>query len=344
MRVTVRGDGVAAHCCARLLAQGGLTVTLHAPPRPKLPALMIGAATQALFRDAFNQPDLFAALPHIAARIVAWGPGAEPGILPHSAVVVSEQHLLDRVSAHSASDPPPSDDTWTVLTSRPLPAGTVEKHFGSRTARAMPVRLRPDADPAACGIESLSRGWLFLIPVDPASAWLLAVGDLDPSPLAESRVVSRRIAEITGAAAEFPSHPRISWPLCGPNWLACGTGALAFDPLCGDGTGNAIREAILAAAVLRRLAQGDDPAPLLAHYTARLLAGFHRHLTLAETFYRTGGLTPWWTTQLEAVRQGIQWSAQELSQSPTPQYQLQDFELIPRTDPPQTQHPPQTGD
>ncbi len=32
---------------------------------------------------------------------------------------------------------------------------------------------------------------------------------------------------------------------------------MAFDPICGDGTAHAIREAILAAAVIRALARGD---------------------------------------------------------------------------------------
>ena len=38
--------------------------------------------------------------------------------------------------------------------------------------------------------------------------------------------------------------------MCGPGWLSCGTAALSFDPICGDGTGHAVREGILAAAVI----------------------------------------------------------------------------------------------
>ena len=74
-------------------------------------------------------------------------------------------------------------------------------------------------------------------------------------------------------------------PLGANSWLACGTAAMAFDPICGDGTAHAIREAILAAAVIRALANGGPADELLAHYEARLTAGFHRHLTLCRQFY-----------------------------------------------------------
>jgi hypothetical protein len=103
------------------------------------------------------------------------------------------------------------------------------------------------------------------------TGWLLAVGDRGETLLAGSRMVSGQIAEITGEPAEFPAHPRIVWPLCGPGWLACGTGALSFDPLCGVGSGHAVREAILAAAVLRPFTRAET----------------------ARGYWRTTGLA-WW--------------------------------------------------
>jgi hypothetical protein len=145
--------------------------------------------------------------------------------------------------------------------------------------------------------------------------------------LAGGRLVSGQIAEVTGEPAEFPSHPRIVWPLCGPGWLACGTGALAFDPLCGDGSGHAVREAILAAAVLRSIDKGEDCEGLLAHYRSRLLAGFMRHLETCESFYQTGGSTPWWQTQVQAARNGLNWCAAELRSVSGVQYQLRGFDL-----------------
>ena len=64
-------------------------------------------------------------------------------------------------------------------------------------------------------------------------------------------------------------------PLCDAGWLACGTAAMTFDPLCGDGTGNAVRESILAAAVIRAAAAGESSERLIAHYRCRLLTARH---------------------------------------------------------------------
>jgi flavin-dependent dehydrogenase len=75
------------------------------------------------------------------------------------------------------------------------------------------------------------------------------------------------VSDYDGAEPEFSASPRIPAPLCGPGWLACGSAAMGFDPICGDGTAHAVREAILALAVIRG---GDHGMP--AHYEARLTA------------------------------------------------------------------------
>ena len=81
--------------------------------------------------------------------------------------------------------------------------------------------------------------------------------------------------------------------MAGPGWLACGTAALGFDPLCGDGAGNAVREAILGSAAIRRAIATDEADSLAAHYQARLLAGFKRHVALCFEFYKSGRSGPW---------------------------------------------------
>ena len=88
--------------------------------------------------------------------------------------------------------------------------------------------------------------------------WLLAVGAPAEALLAKSRVIAHEIAEMGASSGEFPAYARIASPLCAPGWLACGTAAMAFDPICGDGTAHAIREAILASAVIRALANGGS--------------------------------------------------------------------------------------
>jgi hypothetical protein len=102
---------------------------------------------------------------------------------------------------------------------------------------------------------------------------------------------------------------------------------MAFDPLCGDGVGNAIREAILCAAVVRAAARGEPCADLLAHYRARLVAGFRRHLQLCEVFYRSGGRGQWWESERAALRKGIEWCARELAAHREFRYRLHGFDL-----------------
>jgi hypothetical protein len=304
---------VAASCCAHLLL--GCPVQLTRGTRPRVPAVVVSQGTQLLMCDVFAKPDIFRGLPQIDRRIVAWGAGAEPVELPHAAVLVSEEELVARLQGEWSDS---ENAEWTVYASRPLPEGVEERHFGSRRASAVAA----DFTGSACSVESLAGGWLFLIP-----GWLIAVGGTPEELLAQSRVVARQVRGLHGEAAAFPAHPRIADPLCGPGWLACGSAAMAFDPICGDGTGNAVREAILASAVIRAATRGEPLEPLLAHYRTRLIAGFRRHLELALQFYRTGNGGPWWNREIAAMEQGAAWCAGELAREPGFRYRLDGFEL-----------------
>ncbi len=256
----IRGDGVASYCCAYLLSKAGFQINLERVDRPRLPVILLGDQALALIRDIFDQPGLFEDAPRVRKRVVAWG--AAPLDVTHSAVVVSEGILLDALRPVIGSGS--KDATWTILATRPLPAPAIEYCFGSRTASAVPITLKQGCDPAACWIESLEDGWLFLVP-----GWLLAVGAPPDTLLAESHVIAPQIAQMGASSGEFPAYARIASPLAAPGWLACGTAAIGFDPICGDGTAQAVREAILAAAVIRAIVDGGSEADLLAHYEAR---------------------------------------------------------------------------
>lgn len=322
--VRIRGDGVAARCCAHLLSQAGHSVSLDLTARPRLPAILLSESAQHLITSIFGRDNLFHHLPSIDKRIVAWGPGALK-TLAHSAVVISEETLLARLGA--AQSGPGGDAAWTIVASRPLPGGTTEHRFGSRIACAMPVELRPDAEPAACWIESLSQGWLFLITCAPQSGWLLAVGHDPESLLAQGTLIPDRIAEAAPPSSSFPASPRLAGPLGGPGWIACGSAAMAFDPLCGDGTAHAVREAILASAVIRAADRGDNPASLLAHYHARLTGAFQRHLIHCLEYYRSGAASAWWTAEADSTARGIEWCARQLGAAPQFRYRLNGLEL-----------------
>jgi hypothetical protein len=324
MRILVRGNGIAASCCAYLLQRAGLTVSTAPVARPPVPAILLSDPALALMRDVFEAPALFADLPRIDRRVVAWG-GADAASLPHGGVVVSEAQLLGALPAIGAT--PATEPDITVHTA---PRSSPPRRFGTRHATAAPVLLREAADLSACCIESLAEGWLFLIPNPTERTWLLGIGAPIDRLLAASRVVAPRLASVGEGSGGIDTCPRIAETLVGPDWLACGTAALAFDPICGDGTAQAIREAILAAGVIVAIAEGGDTASLCAHYAAMLVAAMRRHLMLCAEFYRTGGNGPWWRAELAALAEGHDWCTARLATEPEPRYQLEGYRLVAR--------------
>jgi hypothetical protein len=327
----IRGEGIAGCCCAHLLGDAGIDTAVETARRPKLPAIMLGETTQKLFRDVFGREDLFAGFPKIRRRVVAWGPEGEALTLPHSAVVASEKELLDRIQQglRECADARSEQTDWTIFAASPLPPLSVEYQFGSRPAAASEVTLEQRCDAEACWIESVENGWLFLLPGSEGTGWLLSVGDSVESLLAASRLIKGQIANVSPPRGTFLAHPRIAFPLSAPGWLACGTAALAFDPLCGDGAGNAVREAILASAMIRAVDGGGDPQSLIAHYQTRLLGGFQRHIALCLDFYKSGRSGPWWDQQLDDLKRGLMWCSEHLAGTDASRYRLNGFTLEP---------------
>ena len=131
---------MAAYCCAHLLNKAGFAVDLQPIDRPRLPVILLGDQALALIRDIFDRPSLFDDAPRVRKRVVAWGTGAEPIAVEHSAVVVSEEALLDGIRPELAEAG--RDWGWTIFAARPLPVPVVEHCFGTRMASAVPVTLR----------------------------------------------------------------------------------------------------------------------------------------------------------------------------------------------------------
>jgi 2-polyprenyl-6-methoxyphenol hydroxylase-like FAD-dependent oxidoreductase len=328
--IAIRGEGITGSCCAHLLSSAGLDFTMDALQRSKLPAVLLSEMTQRLLRDVFGRDDLFEGFARIRRRVVAWGKNSETLTLPHSGVVVSEQRLLDRLQWKRSQNQTNrlEEPVWTIFASAPLASSAVEHHFGSRIAAVSPVKLKRGCDGEACWIESLENGWLFLLPAGEGAAWLLSVGTSPKSSLEASHLVKHQVDEVGEARGTFASHPRIALPLCEPGWLACGTAAVAFDPLCGDGVGNAVREAILASAVIRAAVGGGDVDNLAKHYRTRVLGGFQRHLALCFDFYKSGHSGSWWDGQLDDLKRGFEWCSEQLSNAaPSPRYRLNGFTL-----------------
>jgi hypothetical protein len=328
LTVAVRGDGIAASCCAHLLARAGFATTRTGQPRAPAPAILLSDTALALLRDVFDRPGLFADQPRIVRRVVAWGT-AEPVALPHGGVVVSGSDLDATLSGPSSSPAPAAGADITIHAAPPFPDAALQS-FGARRTVAGRVRLRHEADRSACWIEAVEDGWLFLIPSGAAEAWLLAVG-ADADTLAErSRHIGPRIERLGRPSAAFETAPRMLAALQGPGWLACGSSAIAFDPICGDGTAQAVREAILASAVIGAMADGGDGAALRVHYESMMVAAMRRHLRLSAQFYASGGEGAWWRAQLAGLAEGFDLCTARLARMPEPRFELHGFRLVPR--------------
>jgi hypothetical protein len=326
LAVAVSGGGIAANCCAHLLGRAGFAAPRTAGRRAPVPAILLSDAALALLRDVFERPGLFAERPRITHRAVAWGT-TEPVVLPHGAIVLSEADLdaaLGAPCAEAAAQP-----CMTIHAAPPFPAGAL-RSFGARPATAAQVRLVHETDRAVCWIEAVEEGWLFLIPSAAPSAWLLAVGAPIEALIGQSRHIAPRIVLQGEASSAFDTCPRLLTALQGPDWLACGSAAIAFDPICGDGTAQAVREAIMACAVIGAMADGGDQEALRGHYGSMMVAAMRRHLRLCAQFYASGGQGPWWRAQLAGLAEGFDWCTARLARAPEPRYELHGLRLVAR--------------
>jgi hypothetical protein len=287
---------------------------------------MLSDPALALLRDVIGNPTLFADKPRIERRVVSWA-GSDPMALPHGAIVLSEADLADALAPMMMA-PSAAPIDLIIHTAAPFPTGDIRR-FGARDASAVRVSLLHSDDQSACWIESVAQGWLFLIPGE-AAVWLLGVGAPMDVLIEQSRHIAPRIDRLGQAAATFETCPRMLTTLQGRDWLACGTAAIAFDPICGDGTAQAIREAILASAVIGAIRDGGDSYALRSHYEAMLIASMRRHLKLCADFYRSGGRGDWWQVQTAALAEGFDWCTARLAVTPEPRYQLLDFRLVER--------------
>ncbi len=315
--VLLHGDGLALAAASSLLHRAGWQVSWQSNPRPKLPFVLLNAASQRLIRDIFGGAAL-AALPSITRRIVRWG--GETRELPHAGLVAPEE-VLFRAPAGA-----PGTASTPAYELRTIPAAM--RSVGRLTASSATFRLRANAATDACWVEAVPHGWLFAVMVEPGQAALLGVGEELAVLLSESALIAPLIDALQPSAQRFAAHPRLAETLYGPGWLACGGGALAFDPICGEGVGHALREAILASAILRADAAQPDWPQLAELYAGRLRAGFRRHLEQCLTLYSTGGDGLFWRDHCAAL-------VAALREIPTgtggeQRYRLVNFDLVPR--------------
>lgn len=333
--VAIAGEGVAARCAAHVLAARGVASGTTAAMTRTAPVVMIGDQARALLGDVFaaHAPlgEALAGAHPITRRVVCWGDGAAQSF-PHAGVVIDGATLEQAFPALA-----PVSQAPVAMTLR-AGSGEAMQVWGTREAIGAPVTLAPAADRGAVMVEALAAGWLFLMPRDAGQGWLLAVGCTPEDGLAQSRLIAPAVAMVASATARFETAPRLAHSLVGADWLALGSGAIGFDPVCGDGTAMAVRAGLLAGAVAAAMAGADMPmldpgvdgAALIGHYRAMLIAAMRRHLAACLPFYQRGGTGAWWQDQAEALARGHAWCTRELAQAGEPRFVLAGDRLLRR--------------
>ncbi len=326
--VAIKGGGLAACCSAALLSRAGFTVNAEPRINGSSPVLMLSEQTQLLLRDVFGGEALFRGAIPINRRVVLWGSHTEPLVLPHSGLVMSESALLSRLwsSVQVESDGADSSSGWSLISDKRSLHASSQFEVGSRTAFTNSVQLDQNAAKDTCWVEATNGGWLFLIPCGDAAGSLISVGAQAESLLSESCLISKQIDSLGVTTGCFLSHPRICHTLGGYGWIACGSAAVAFDPIAGEGAGHALREGILASAVIRGLDRGHEWQDLISHYSNRLLSGFVRHLHHCIHFYESVAGN-WWHVQSQSLAKGVLWAQNELDSQPGGGFRLNGFEL-----------------
>ncbi len=315
--VSVSGDGPAACATALALRRLGIDVTISARDRAaeSSPAVVLGESTVALMSDFCGDASIFEQAHQLRRRVVCWGTGP-PHAVAHAALSIrgtTLRHALFDAVAAKLDRAEGDSYSWRVFSSpADLPRESTRLNFGERVTLACEVALAAHADSSACWIESTPEGWVFLAPLSDRSALLQAIVPVPPwsgrealAALVEgTRYISQLVDSVETGVDLYPTAPSINSPCGGHGWLSVGAAAFHVDPLCGDGTGHSFRSGLLAAGVIRAVADGLPGDLVLNHFNERLRVAFAAHLNACKEFYAQANFGKAWAEEIEAIQSG----------------------------------------
>jgi hypothetical protein len=354
--VQILGGGAAALAAAQALAYHGIEASLATGPTKSGPDLLLNWPTVHLLQDLFGcKAALLTYGWMIRGRLISWGrdsPESEHVEEPGLTIAASMLHRILRDALASGdgkdavcigeahNDGLNGDIGWTVE-ARGKSAGSTDDvaTIGERAAICGHFRLSGAADPSLCALEAVEHGWLFLLPLGGTRAAVQAIVPQMPENadraiyalLAQSRLIARFVAESDGETHVFACAPRFRSEPARSTWLAAGDAALSFDPLCGDGTGQALRCGLLAAAVIAAIKQGEPEEGCLTHYRYRLRRAMLAHLKATIAYYEIAVCRDVWRRDIEMAGQALDYIAcgvPAVGSAKRASYRLQRFSLV----------------
>lgn len=257
----------------------------------------------------------------------------DAGITRHAAAIdreYREDRKRDDREVREDRDDRVDIEAWQIDASgRAATAGAGSWSGGRRMIVAAHAELHAATANDGWSFESIPDGWLLVAPLAARRAMVQLMtpvprdeSDSADAPDGRARVLDRALSNSRLARAmvsRLDSHcgtwsaaPAFVDPWPAPRALRVGDATMAFDPICGDGTGHAIRGAVLATAALNaieddrsshrnrnnrnsRSNSGDAFASSIRdHYRQRLRLAFLDHLrTCLELYSSFTPAEPW---------------------------------------------------
>lgn len=297
-RLDIVGSGIAAATCALLGAQQGFAVCFDSVGVPPERIVSVPRATVDLIEE-LTGVSIARTLPSrtVTTRRVAWE-SRDVSSMPIDALVFDAGALAREIGDHfllhageAQHDHEPVH--WTIVAQGRQPgAGRITA--GERQAISGWIASLPGFDEAETVVACTPQAWVFAAPHPVAGIALTAVYPPWPGAIAVDHVLEEAIDFLWpgfGPRVERPTArgvlaaPSLEPGCAVPGRLAAGEAAIGFDPLRGDGVGNAVRGALLAQSVIAAIAGGADEASCLAHYSARLAHAFAEHVQTCSAHY-----------------------------------------------------------
>jgi flavin-dependent dehydrogenase len=358
-KILIIGGGIAGLTCAHLLAGRGWEIEIWDKLSKSSPTLIINDVTRYVLQDIWQlETDFWYDFHLLTSRQVAWEKDTEVLTIVEDSLVVKGNSLIEKLKLHLLNqkqiyinETPPNldnicrqDYAWIIDASgrnstTALNFGKGRRsQFGQRCILSQTVMLTSANHYNACWMETISDGWIFFAPIDNQQALIQCMLPniiKEPLPiltlLEETNFIKTFIDKITTHPTIFAAYPQLLTPLCGNGWIAVGDAALSFDPISGDGTGYALRTAILATSVINSISNSNlNTKECFNHYNLRLNRTFFQHLEQCIKYYSSAFNSREWKIEIELMKLSLQKYKDMQLIFDEFAYNLKDFQLIPK--------------
>lgn len=331
----VLGGGLVGLTSTRILLDCGWSVRLCRSGLRQSRPIVLAEHSWKILEDIWQCRLLRLCRHHLlSGRSVRWTPDAPVAEVPIASLSLDAAELSEALESRlraqrgnglAIEDVPDDADLpghAVVIDARGAPAPDVCQMVCGRRA----IRTWPNlpADPTLTGRSELRAGrgfWIFLLPTardrmsvqiatptealdrkEVVSGLLAHAGDA-PSLAA---IVTESVEELLARpSVALEIAPRLGPTVCTPTRFSVGDRAMTFDPICGDGTGQGIKSAILAVAAANALDVGHAPDRVTRHVAARHAFAFRTHLTHCVGYYEAITSSACWRGEVQSSHESL---------------------------------------